>query len=197
MKKVLVLSIPHTGTEFVTDYLGFMDIMPLVFIRPATAFIKHPSKHVLYHKHIGTYPNAKHYPNEHGIEEYAKENCKVVIPLRHPIKTAISYINRYTDMSLCKNNWELLINNILPNYEIFWLDIDIAQQKRYNMMSKLNEFLERKPVNDINFRKYVAKWKPVNHIKHSESTEAYDFNHLNFATEWYDNKHTELDKLYE
>jgi len=197
MKKVLVMSIPHTGTEFVTEYLGFMDIMPLVFIRPAPAFIKHPSKHVLYHKHIGTYPYAKHYPNEQGIEEYAKENCKVVIPLRHPVKTAISYLNRYKDMSLCKNNWNLLINDVSSTYDIFWLDIDIAQEKRYTMMSQLNNFIERKPTDKINFRKYINEWKPVNHVEQNKSPKEHNFECLNFAIEWYNNKHEELEKLYE
>jgi hypothetical protein len=197
MKKVLVLSIPHTGTEFVTEYLGFMDIMPLVFIRPAPMFILHPSKHVLYHMHIGSYPGAFRFPDEQGTMEYAKENCKVVIPLRNPIKNAISYINRYKDMSFCKTNWDLLINDVVPNYDIFWLDIDITKERRYNMMNKLNESIERKPINDIEFRKYVNVWHPINHIEQKAPLEGYDFKCLDFAVEWYDNKHTELEKLYE
>ena len=60
MKKVLVMSIPHTGTEFVTNYLGFMNIMPLRFVKPMKdqifpdvslvniediIFLAHPSKY--------------------------------------------------------------------------------------------------------------------------------------------------------
>jgi len=197
MKKVLVMSMPHTGTEFVTEYLGFMDIIPLVFIRPAPSFITHPSKHVLYHMHIGTYPKAKHYPNEHGIMAYAKENCKVVIPLRSPVKNAVSYINRYDNMSLCVKNWNLLINDVSLEYDIFWLDIDIAQEKRYNMMNQLNKFIGRKPTDDLKFRKYVIEWKPVNRVEQNNSLEKHNFECLDFAVEWYNNKHKELEKLYE
>lgn len=191
------MSIPHTGTEFVTEYLGFMDIMPLVFIRPAPMFKLHPSKHVLYHMHIGSTPGGFRFPGEQGIMEYARENCKVVIPLRNPIKNAISYINRYKDMSFCKTNWDLLINDVVPNYDIFWLDIDITKERRYNMMNKLHESIGRKPINDIEFRKYVNAWNPINHIEQKEPLEGYDFKCLDFAVEWYNNKHTELEKLYE
>ena len=195
MKKVLVMGIPHTGTEFVVEYLN---ILSLVVTRPATTFIQHPSNHVLYNTYIGSYANANHYPGEKEVMEYAKENCKVVIPLRHPTENAISYISRYKEMASCANNWNILINYIIPKYDIFWFDINIAKQKRFKMMEKLNKFIEHQPTDDLKFRKYVSEWKPVNHVEYQDNlSEGHDFECLDMAIDWYNNKKVELNKLYE
>jgi len=37
----------------------------------------------------------------------------------------------------------------------------------------------------------------VNHYEQTESLAGHDFGKLDFAIEWYENKHTELEKLYE
>jgi hypothetical protein len=222
MKKVLVLSIPHTGTEFVTNYLGFMDIMPLRFVKPIKdqvykdttlfnkahmEFITHPSRHVVGHMHIGEHLHLK---REYDIMDYAKEHCKVIIPLRHPLENAISYIGRHKEIKMlyCANNWSILLNDIISNYEIFWIDINIAKRKRLRMMKGLNRFIEREPMNDANFIKYIKEWKPVNHHEEcdgmkeayytrGELPKGYDVSCLDTAIKWYNNKHTELEKLYE
>lgn len=225
MKKVLVMSIPHTGTEFVTEYLGFMDIMPLRFVKPMDdqsysdetiyyskhkEFVTHPSKHVVSHIHIDH--NTKEnlcISMKYAIMEYAKENCKVVIPLRHPLENAISYIgrNKETKMSYCENNWNILFDDIIPNYDIFWVDINVAKQKRFKMMEELNKFIGREPIDNLRFRRYVSEWNPVNHVeecdnmkeayyKHDKLPEGYDFGCLDVAIKWYNNKKVELDELY-
>ncbi len=209
-KKILVMSIPHTGTVFATDYLK--QVMPLQYFddKPYNEFIIHPSKHVFSQIHISDNQRIENELHWSDIMGYAEKNCKVIIPLRHPIESAISYTARYgigNYMDDLVDNWRSMIE-IHSKYDVFWLDINIAKEKRYNMMLQLNKFIEREPSDRMKFYRYVKEWKPVNVYRENRNTiknaytdhnmlpAGYNFNSLNFAVWWYTKKKTELEKQY-
>ena len=211
-KKVLIMSIPHTGTVFTIDYLD--QVMPLKYLGDDHwKFIKHPSKHVAGQFHISITQrkeSEEYWTKEYNIMEYAKDNCKVIIPLRHPIENAISYTARYgvgNYMDELVDNWRIMIE-LHSNYDVFWLDINITRAKRHNMMRQLNKFIEREPIDRIKFYRYVKQWKPLNvyrensnlikdaYIEQGKLPVGYDFRSLDFAVWWYNKKKIELEQQY-
>ena len=141
------------------------------------------------------------------IMEYAKEKCKVIIPIRSPIESALSCIGRNGGIGECKKNWDIMLNDIIPKYDIFWLDINTPHHMRHKMMNKLNEFIERVPADKLKLYRYVTEWKPLNsyakcaplkkaYASKGQLPQEHNFKILNNATEWYNRKTKELVTQY-
>ena len=67
--------------------------------------------------------------------------------------------------------------------EVFWVGIDT--EFRYNMMTQLCEFLERDPVSEQAFNRYVTEWKKVNRVpKTNKIRQQYSSTHFQLTELW-------------
>jgi len=201
MKKVLLLSVPHTGTVFTRNYIT--DVLDIPHCRNLGAFvIKNVARmHVNLHTTEATYiGNGTQVCRD--ILDYAEENCNVVIPIRDPIENAISCLGRgHNTLHYCIGNWKAMIREYSRFKNVFWVDVWTPEENRRTMMHKLNEFLDREPEQEA-FDNFVNHWKKVNNrsdeqmIKADRRVPFHDFSELQFAVDWYNEKKAELDKLY-
>lgn len=199
MRKVLLFSVPHTGTVFTRNYI--VDVLDIPHYRNLKGFIEkdvtqmHVNLHATYG--LGTSKNPSN-----DVIKYAEENCNVVIPLRDPTDNAMSCLGRkHNDLNYCIQNWKMLLE-IYPRFKnVFWVDVWTPEENRRTMMQKLNEFLDIEP-HPTYVERFVRDWKKVNYRKTEQILEAerrlpfHDLSSLDFAVEWYKEKKAELDKLY-
>lgn len=208
MKKILILSAPHTGTCFARDYL--LEVMPITLIPEYNAFVKSLDKNIVCNMHTTSQQrltNERSINMVHDIAGYAIDNCKVVIPFRHPIKNALSCLMRqHKDLINCTESWRILLEMYLK-YDVFWLDVDISEGKRRNMMDQLNAFVECEPINSEKFNSWIEHWEPRNsysdrnpikkaYAENGTLPKGYDFNELDFAVQWYDEMKIKLEQQY-
>lgn len=204
MKKILLLSVPHTGTIFVRDYL--MQILHLPFIADANNFISEKRNAVAQTMHT-TGPQLKANKTVNGVAEYAIDNCNVIIPFRHPMDNAISCIGRdHPNLEFCATNWSILFE-MYPLYNVFWVDIDAPKENRRNMMEQLNGFVGCYPISADAFDKYVDDWAPVNnltkanpikkaYVENGTLPKGFDYSVMDEAVVWHSTKKQELLRKY-
>jgi hypothetical protein len=201
MRKVLLLSVPHTGTVFARRYIE--DVAEFPHCRNLGAFVTKDvtRMHVNLHTVRSNRPERRG-AKEDGVFKYAYENCNVVIPVRDPIDNAISCLGRgFNNLDYCIQNWQAMMDEYQCFKNVFWLDVWAPVENRATMISKLNEFLDVEP-HPTYVTRFVRDWKKVNHrtteqmVKGDRRTPFHDFRPLDFAVEWYKEKKAELDKLY-
>ena len=201
MKKTLLLSVPHTGTVFVRNYI--VDVLDIPHCRNLGDFITkdvtrmHINLHTVEANYIGNGTQLNR-----DILEYAEENCNVVIPIRDPIENAISCLGRgHTTLHYCIGNWRAMISEYSRFTNAFWVDVWTPEENRRTMLRKLNEFLDIEP-HPTYVEKFARSWKKVNYrtteqiLKGERRTPFHDLSELQFAVDWYKEKKAELDKLY-
>ncbi len=200
MKKILLLTVPHTGTVFVHDFLK--DVLNLkhyqgMNIDQASVFMETDNTNIFARIHT-TSPTRLIQEAKGSLMEYAENNCNVVIPLRNPVDSAISCIARkHHDLVYCTSCWEIMLE-MYPRYNVFWIDINVKPELRHNMMTQLCEFLDCSPANSSEFNEYIDKWQKRNSVDYQNGIppKNFDFDSLDFAVQWYDDMKIKLDKQY-
>lgn len=200
MKKILLVSIPHTGTIFVSRFLE--QIMSVRLVQDYTEFMETDDTNVLLRLHTSDPPQ----PYKIPVWEYAAANCKVVAPIRHPYETVVSSVARkHANLLYSWANWKHMMH-ISPMFsEIFWVDIDTKY--RENMMEQLCTFVEREPRNLDLYEHYIKDWKKLNRVsKSNEIRKAYNetgvlphgprYELFDDAVAWYSNIKTIVDEQY-
>ena len=203
MRKVLLFSVPHTGTVFTRNYIeGVLDIP---HCRNLGAFVLKDVTRM--HVNLHTVKAAHELSNGsqkcRDIMNYAEENCNVIIPIRDPIDNAISCLGRgHDNLDYCISNWKTMLSEYPRFKNVFWIDIWTPRMHRRMMMRKLNQFLDVQPPNPNAFEEFVEKWPRVNNrseeqiVKGNRRIPFHDFSELQFAVDWYNEKKAELNKLY-
>ncbi len=198
MRKILLLSVPHTGTVFVRNYIN--DVLKV-------SRCKHPDYLVtddglVYTNIHCNSPQRLENEKPNNPAMYGVKNCNVIIPIRNPIDNAISCLGRgHSNLVYCAENWRVLMEMYPLCKRVFWVDVWAPEQNRRNMMLKLNEFLGIEP-NQKLFDDYVNNWKVVNNRTEEQieiaerRTSHFKFDLLDFAVEWYEQKKIELNRLY-
>jgi len=199
MKKVMLISIPHTGTVFVSEFLEH--VMGLKHIKDPQEFMETDNMNVFMRIHTST--PIQEWKNP--LFDYAEENCHVVSPIRHPYENAVScYARQSSNPAFAWMNWNIMMATA-PRYNIFWVDIDTKY--RHNMMNQLCTFLERKPQSKELYDRYVDKWQKVNRVpKHNAIRKAYNETGIlpkgikrdlfDDAVAWFDELKESIDKQY-
>jgi hypothetical protein len=200
MKKILLMSIPHTGTIFVSRFLE--QVMGVKLVQDYNEFMETGDTNVFLRLHTSTPVQTYKTP----IWEYAAANCKTVSPLRHPYENAVScFAREHSNLAFPWACWNSMMETAPLFDEIFWVDIDT--QHRENMMNQLCEFIEREPRNLELYERYIKDWKKVNRVpKHNKIRKAYNetkelpngprYDLLDDAVVWYDNIKEQIDKQY-
>ena len=200
MKKILLMSIPHTGTIFVSNFLE--QILGVKHLTDYNEFMSTERTDVFLRLHTSTPVQAYKQP----IWEYGAEHCKTVAPLRHPYENAVScYAREHANLAFPMACWANMMETAPMFDEIFWVDIDT--QYRRNMMDQLCEYLEREPKDETLYDRYVDQWKKVNRVskqnvvrnRYNETGELpkgprYDL--LDSAVVWYNDIKQRIDEQY-
>lgn len=201
MRKVLLLSVPHTGTVFTRNYI--VDVLNIPHCRNLGAFVAKDvtRMHVNLHTVYSNRPERRG-SKEDAVFKYAYQNCNVIIPVRNPIDNAISCLGRnHNNLDYCIQNWEAMLGECDRFKHVFWFDVWTPEENRRTMLYKLHEFLDIEP-HPTYVERFARAWKKVNHrtteqiVKAERRVPFHDFSELQFAVDWYNEKKAELDKLY-
>lgn len=195
MKKILLLSVPHTGTVFISDYLE--EIIGLNRIADNDRFIQTNDNKTFIRIHT-TSPQRLENKKKTSVAEYAKNNCNVIIPLRHPIDNAKSCIARnHANLVYCSDCWNVMFE-MYSAYNVFWVDIDILPEHRNNMMQQLSNFISCEPINQSTYDSFIDRWQKKNYTEYDKNIlpPHHRYDYLNSAIEWYEKKKIELNKQY-
>ena len=209
MKKILLLTVPHTGTVFTCDYLR--EILGLKHYQgmnrgDAEEFINTEDTNVFARIHT-TSPTKLAQEGPNSLLDYAINNCNVISTLRPPIDNAISCVIReHSNLVYCASCWDIMIE-MTPKYNVFWLDTHAKKETRRNMIEQLNTFLDCQPKDIDKFNNFIDGWEKVGegkkfpdikqaYIDEGTLPKGYDFSSLDFAVHWYDDMKIKLDKQY-
>lgn len=201
MKKVLLMTIPHTGKVFLENYMT--EVLELKKVIDFASFIETKDENVFASTHTAS-------PQpliQRRLYEYAKAECRVVATLRHPYANGVSCAARgHQNLTYAATNWRLMEQQI-PQYDMFWVDVETAVENRQQMMLQLCKFLGRKPVKNERHNAFVQRWKKANALPKSNPIkkdflntgklpEGYSFSTLDSAMKWYLPLKAKLDKQY-
>jgi hypothetical protein len=178
-KKVALVSIPHSGTIFVSDFLE--KVVGLRHVKDYNEFMETHDMDVFIRMHtnapIDSYINT-------DIWEYIFEYCEVVSPLRHPHEVFISHLAReYPNaMDMVVESWNNMKEVWYEVPDMFWFNIDIGETSRLDMIENLCYCFDLKQDKDkldffldVSVRYFAANWKKVNTVpNHNEVRRAYN-----------------------
>jgi hypothetical protein len=194
------MSIPHTGTIFVSRFLE--QVMGVRLVQDYSEFMETDDTNVLLRLHTSN----PHQSYKVPIWEYSAKNCKVVAPIRHPHENIVSCVARgHPNLLYPWQNWREMMRTVPIFDEVFWVDVDT--EYRENMMGQLCTFIEREPRNLDLYEQYVKDWKKVNRVsKSNEIRKAYNetgvlphgpkYELFDDAIAWYTNLKQQLDEKY-
>lgn len=202
--KFTYLTVPNSGTRFLERYFIYIGLSPIRF---ATVCRECGETHG-YEKHLseknmsGKYKYIwNHYspdiPKKKSIHIHVadcNEHNPVLSTLRHPHKTAISFLARGNDLEKCLNIWEnfIWISSRMP---MVYFDIDCAKEHRkahlLDIIRKVDCYdSETEELTD----EFVKAWKPVGvyrsdikreHQETGKLPDVFDWSRFDRAVNWY------------
>lgn len=197
MKKILLFTVPRTGTHFTRGYIH--DVLKVPPTQGMAAY--RTDRRQIYgkaHTHTSFSLKRRHLDLDVKLTmEYIEKQCNVIIPIRDPIENAISGFRRGREtLDYAVRNWEIMFECYPRMKNVFWIDVWAPKENRYNMMLKLNEFVDIEPEQEL-LDNFVLKWEKKNASDNVfVDLEKHDFSRLQFAVDWYNEKKAELNKLY-
>lgn len=137
---ILIPTIPHTGTKLLAD--------SLLFEFEHNALINKPKNGQKIDDHI--------YPEKITRWKELMQEYPAIVPLRHPIKCAVSWERRNRDLGEMVVMWYILVEQ-LDQFNPHYLPIDSPKRNQY--LNRINQSLGLKLSTD---------W-PITNSKHGSS----------------------------
>lgn len=201
--KFTYITVQNSGTRFLERYFLHIGLSPQTFVQAQKVDY---SKYMNEKNLSGLYEYVwRHYSYEkpRDTKTYAqwemvvdRPNYPVVSTLRHPYKTAISFLVRGHDLQRCVYMWDNFIRESILRTRMVYFDIDCPEE--YRKLHLLDTMQKVGCVDDETEQlteEFVDNWKPVGVYrsdmkdKYLESgilPDGFNWSRLDRAVNWYE-----------
>lgn len=201
--KFTYITIQHSGTRFLERYFIHIGFSPLTL----TSKCKTCNQNHGYEKYKTEANKSGRY--EYSWRHYAAPitssfnipeesfSCPVISTLRHPYKTAISFLSRGYDLRKCLLAWETYIKFSM-HHNIIHYNIDC---KKENRTAQLLNLVKQIDCYDENTEKltdeFILDWKPVgeynskykaDYLLDGTLPDVFDWSRFDRAVNWYEKR---------
>jgi hypothetical protein len=199
MRRITLLTVPHTGTHFVTHLFNGIgaELDHDVVCGTHQKFNKHSKINAYYWQIHSTQKPIPELPRNARLnyESCMRNNRSLIVTARDPYLSCFHYMSKSPMHSLEHQsaNWNMFLD-IVESRKPFIVDIGCREEMRYEHLKDALDYLKIANYDNDFVKQYAENWTPLNtsgnemrvkYLKTGELPPNQDWQLLDRAVDWY------------